>query len=172
MSELPGKMFEGVFSRVLADDLSPALKDELKAVGLDLTAPLLPSYAREVWHRAIDTTARALYPAEAPPEQLRRLGTHLVDALQSRGIIKGPVLAMARFAGPRRTLKQALEFLDRSPVQLTVVEKSKTEFEVTADTTEQPEFLVGLLTATITLLGGKSAEVQARSPGVFLASWK
>ncbi len=165
-------MFEGVFKRVLAADLTPALEQHLKAVGLDLTAPLLPTYPRTVWHQAIDTTARELFPADVATEQLRKLGTHLVEALKSRGVIAAPVLAMARFAGPRRTLKQALEFLDRSPVQLTVSERSKTEFEVKADTTEQPEFLVGLLTATIELLGGKAAQVRALSPGVFLASWK
>ena len=176
MSTIPGKLVEGVFKRVLAPDLTPELIKQLAAVGVDVSGPMEPSYPRTAWYLAIELTANALYPGDALPVQLRRLGAHVISALQARQIIKATYLTMARLMGPRRALKQAMDFSERSPVKLTITERSKSEFLISVDDTEQPDFLAGLLESAIAMLGGKAPEVslEATREGSsdFRATWR
>ena len=176
MSSIPGKWVESVFRKVLVADLTPELVSQLAAVGVELSGPSHLYYSKEVWYQAIELTAQALFPGQSLPEQLRRLGAHLIRTLESRRLIKGPWLTMARLMGPRRALKQAMDFVERSPVPLSLEERSKTEFDITAEETRQPEFLVGLLEATLEMLGAKSPQVtlKATSAGSSLlrASWR
>lgn len=175
MSPIPGKLVEGVFKRVLAVDLTPELKEQLAAAGIDVSGPMEANYPRPVWYRAVELTADALFPNMARESQIRRLGVHVIHSLQSRHILRGPWLSMARLMGPRRVLKQAMDFLDRSPVKLTIKELSKREFEIAADDAEQPEFLAGLLEAAIEILGGSQPKVSVQKisdgASVFRASW-
>lgn len=176
MSDIPGKLINGVFNRVLAEDVTPALVETLKPLGLDLSAPLHAHYPRQTWYRALEATAHALYPGKPPPEQLRALGRHIIDVLQRRGIVKSTWVSMARLMGPRRSLKQAADFITHSPVKVGIAERSKTEFEITVDSTEQPDFFIGLLEAAIGMLGGKHPHVVPVGPAgathVFRASWR
>jgi uncharacterized protein (TIGR02265 family) len=176
MSGIPGKLVGGVFKRVLAPDLTPELIKKLASIGVDLSAPLEPTYARTTWYLAVELTAKTLYPADELSVQLRRLGAHIIGCLQSREIIKGTWLTMARLMGPRRALKQAMDFTDRSPVKVTITERAKNEFGIAVDDTEQTDFLAGLLEAAIAMLGGKGAEVslEATREGSshFRATWR
>jgi uncharacterized protein (TIGR02265 family) len=169
-------MVQGLFKRVLAPDLTPELTAQLAAVGIDLSVPPPPSYPRSAWYQSIELTSKALFPNQPAPEQLRKFGGHIIQSLQSRDIIKSTWLTMARFMGPRRALKQAMDFTDRSPVKLTINELSKTEFEIGVDDKEQPDFLAGVLEAAVTMLGGKSASVSLKGPhgesNLFRATWK
>jgi uncharacterized protein (TIGR02265 family) len=176
MSTIPGKLVDGVFKRVLAPELTPELITQLAAVGVDLSLPTPATYPRTAWYLAVEITAKTLFPADPLALQLRRFGAHLISSLQSRNIIKGPWISMARLMGPRRGLKQAMDFLDRSPVKITLTERSKTEFAITADETEQPDFLAGLLEAAIAMLGGKAPEVSLEGTregsSHFRATWR
>ena len=176
MTHIPGKLVEGVFKRVLVQDLTPALIAQLADVGVDLAVPVSSDYPRTAWYLAVEITAKALFPNDELPVQLRKLGAHIITSLQSRHIIKGPWLSMARLMGPRRALKQAMDFTDRSPVKLTLTERAKNQFAITVDDGEQPDFLAGLLEAAITMLGGKAPTValEATRDGVshFLATWR
>lgn len=176
MSPIPGKLVEAVFKRVLAADLTPELTTQLASVGVDLSGPMETNYPRPTWYLAIEQTAKALYPNDELPVQLRKLGGHIITSLQSRQIIKGAWLTMAKLAGPRRALKQAMDFSDRSPVKLTITERSKTEFEISVDDTEQSDFLGGVLEAAITMLGGKNAGVTLEgtreNSAQFRATWR
>ena len=176
MTNIPGKLVEGVFKKVLVQDLTPDLIAQLAAVGVDLAVPVPPDYPRTAWYLAVELAAKALFPTEPLPVQLRKLGGHIIHSLQSRHIIKGPWLSMARLMGPRRALKQAMDFTDRSPVKLTLTERAKNEFAITVDDTEQSDFLAGLLEAAIAMLGGKNPTValEATREGVshFLATWR
>lgn len=176
MSEIPGKLVESVFNRVLAPDVTPALKAQLAAVGVDLSGPMQLNYPRTAWYLAIELTAKTLYPEEPLPAQLRKLGSHIISSLQTRQIIKGAWLTMAKLMGPRRALKQAMDFSDRSPVKITITERSKSEFEILVDDAEQPEFLAGLLETAIGMLGGKnpgvSLEGTREGSSLFRATWR
>ncbi len=173
---IPGKLVEGVFRKALAADLTPALIDQLVALGVDVSVPLHASYARPTWCQAIAVTAAALYPAEPPEAQLRRLGVHVMRALKERDLIKGPWLSMAKLMGPRRALRQAADFAKDGPLALTLVEKGKHEVEVSVEEGEQPEFLAGILEGAVALLGGKDpvAEIALRGEHAttFLLRWR
>jgi len=176
MSTIPGKMVEGLFKRVLAPDLTPTLKTQLAEAGVDLSAPAPHAYPRATWYRAVELTAQTMYPGQPAETQLRKFGGHIIESLQAREIIKSTWLTMARFMGPRRALKQAMDFTDRSPVKLGITELSKTEFEISVDDQQQPEFLAGLLEAAIHMLGGKSPSVTLKGPkgdsNLFRATWR
>src|SRR5437870_5519094 len=107
MSDIPGKLVEAVFKRVLAADLTPALKEQLAAVGVDVSGAMQPSYPRPAWYLAIELTAKTLFPQDPLPVQLRKMGGHVIHSLTSRQIIKGTWLTMAKLMGPRRAIKQA-----------------------------------------------------------------
>ncbi|MDP1825714.1 MAG: DUF2378 family protein [Archangium sp.] len=173
---IPGKLVEGVFKRVLAADLTPELITKLASVGVDVSGPMEPTYPRTTWYLAVELTAKTLFPEDGLPVQLRRLGGHIISCLQSRGIIKGAWLSMARLMGPRRALKQAMDFTDRSPVKVAITERAKNEFSISVDDTEQPDFLAGLLESAIAMLGGKAPEVslEATRDGSchFRATWR
>jgi uncharacterized protein (TIGR02265 family) len=173
---VPGKMVNGLFTRVLAPDLTPTLTSQLAEAGVNLAGPPPDAYPRATWYRAIELTARALFSQHEPSEQQRRLGGHIIDSLQSRHVVKGTWLTMARFMGPRRALKQAMDFTDRSPIKLSITEVSKTEFEISVDDKEQPDFLAGLLEAAIHMLGGKQPKVLLKGAqgeaSLFHASWR
>jgi uncharacterized protein (TIGR02265 family) len=176
MSDIPGRLINGVFNRVLADDVTPALVEALKPLGLDLSAPLRESYPRKTWYQALQVTAATLYPELSPDAQLRAMGRHIIHVLEDRGIVKGAWVTMARLMGPRRSLKQAAEFTARSPVRVGIEERTRNEFEVSIDADEQSEFFIGLLEATIDLLGGKDAHVEPIGPPgethVFRVRWR
>jgi uncharacterized protein (TIGR02265 family) len=174
---LSGKLVDGLFRRVLGPELSPALRAQLLAEGIDLAAPEVPStYPRETWYRAVDLTAAALFPGEAGPEALRRLGRHVLEALRARGMLKRTWLVAGRLMGPRRALLQAASYSARGPVRLEVVELGHSRFEVWAEESRQPEFLAGLVEGACQLLGGRSPRVEvvgSRGDGVVLdASWR
>jgi uncharacterized protein (TIGR02265 family) len=176
MTPIPGKLVEAVFKRVLAPDITPPLMAQLATVGVDLSGAMEPNYPRTAWYLAIELTAKTVFPTDPLPLQLRKLGAHVINSLQSRQIIKGTWLTMAKLMGPRRAIKQAMDFTDRSPVKLTITERSKTEFEISVDDTEQADFLAGLLEAAITMLGGKNASVvldgTRDGSSQFRATWR
>ena len=116
-------------------------------------------------------------PVVQQPLQQRQLGRHLITVLQSRNLLKGPWVTMAKFIGPRRAMKQAASFgAENSPVKLSVREVSSQELEITVDEGQQTEFLAGLLEALVGMLGGKNARVATVSTSetqtVFNATWR
>ncbi len=173
---ISGKLIDGVFRRVLAQDLTPALQVRLAESGLDLDQGTHSEYPRETWYRAIEETAKALYPKDDASLQLRRLGRHIVESLDSRKIVKGPWLSMAKFLGPRRAMMKAAEHSERfSPVKLELHEKSGREVEVHVEEDRQLDFLAGLLEGLVGALGGKAPHVRVMSTdglkSVLSAQW-
>jgi uncharacterized protein (TIGR02265 family) len=174
---ISGKLVDGVFRRALGPELPSELRARLLAEGLDLApATLAPSYPRPLWYQAVALTAAALYPAEAPDAQLRRLGRHVLEALQARGAFKTGWVGVARLLGPRRALLQAAGRPEHLPVKVHVKELARTRFELWTEERQQAEFLAGLLEGTCALLGGKEPTVQVigeRGDGmVLMASWR
>ncbi|MBL8924345.1 MAG: DUF2378 family protein [Myxococcaceae bacterium] len=177
MEHVPGKLVKGVFQRVLFPDLSAELITELAGAGLDLSIPVKDAYPRPIWYRSIELTAASLYPEGDPPARLRQLGRHVIEALDSRKLVKGPWLGMAKLMGPRRALKQAVEHgAQYSPIHLDIRERSSKELEITVAEDQQTEFLAGLLEGLIGILGGKAPHVKvlstANGRAVMAATWR
>lgn len=176
-TEIPGKLVKGVYQRVLHDDVTPQLRALLSDAGIDLGHPLKEAYARSVWYRGIELTAQALFPGVAADESQRKLGRHIIGALESRNLVKGPWLSMAKLMGPRRALLKAAQWgASASPVRLTVRERTSKALEVSIEEDQQTGFLAGLLEGLIEALGGKTATVTVESTAhgqaVLAASWR
>ncbi len=176
MKTLPGKLVDGVFRKVLAQDMTPALTEVLKDNGLDLALSTPPEVDVAVWNQCIEATAQALFPEQDEPT--RALGRHILASLESRGLVKGPWLSVARLMGPKRALRQAAQFVERdknSPLKLQVRELASNVFEVTAHDAQQPSFLAGLLEGVVLGLKGKNAKAEIASldasTAVFRLSW-
>lgn len=159
---IPGRLLRAVFGRVLADDLSQELRQRLAQGGLDFDGELADSYPRSKWFEAVELTAQSMYPTLQVGEQQKRLGLHLIEALQTRKFVKGPWLTMAKLMGPRRALKQAAQYgASHSPVSFETREVGAHEMSVVLDEVRQPEFFEGLLEGVVTALGGKKVQVTA-----------
>ena len=173
-STIPGKLIDAVFRRVLHDEIAAPLEAQLLAAGVNVNAPAAAEVAKEIWYQAIELTAAALFPGH---DGQRRLGRHVLDSLQSKKLVKGPFLTMAKMLGPKRALKQAAQYSDAfSPVPLRLEERDGKEVEVHADEGHQIDFLAGLLEGLVAALGGKDVRVlvdsQTSEKTVFVASWK
>jgi uncharacterized protein (TIGR02265 family) len=177
MQHIPGQWVKGVFQRVLFPDLSADLIIALAGVGLDLSVPLAEAYPRVVWYRAVELTADSLFPELLQDKRLRQLGRHVIQSLESRRLVKGPWLGVAKLMGPRRALKQAAQMgAADSPIPLELTERSAREVEIVVAEDQQAEFLAGLLEGLVAALGGKSPQVIIESVGngraVMAASWR
>lgn len=158
----PDKFIKGIWLRALADARTPELDEDLRAVGIDLSQPLLPTYPREVWFPALKATAKRLFPTDDAELALRKLGQKLIDGLEAAGVFKGPAFKMVRFMGPRRILK------DIGPritglglgVQQVVTEVGTRELEIQLNEAEGGQFVGGALERLVRLMGGASPHVD------------
>ncbi|XXF78273.1 DUF2378 family protein [Myxococcaceae bacterium GXIMD 01537] len=97
---------EGLFVRALAGQVSPALKVQLREVGLDLDRKLLPAYPVETWSQCLSLAARALHPAEPQEVALRKLGERMVEGYRQT-VVGRALFGMVRLLGPKRLLGRA-----------------------------------------------------------------
>lgn len=92
---------EGLFLRGLAGQLTPALKAQLREVGVDVERPLLPAYPWAVWTRCVGAAAAALHPGEPDVVGWRLIGERMVDGYRET-LVGGAMFGMLRLLGPRR----------------------------------------------------------------------
>jgi uncharacterized protein (TIGR02265 family) len=166
---IPGKLVGAVYGKVLAPDVTPAVIEKFKVIGINIASPE-EKYTKKQWYESVDVMSQHLFPGDAKAH--RKLGNHLISSLKERGIVKSAYLSMAKLLGPRKALEKAAEFAHYSPVKLTIEQVEKTVVEITVDDKHQPEFLAGLLETTLTMLGAKDTVVTSEGEGVFNARWK
>src|SRR4051794_35175704 len=53
---------EGLYIRGLREQLTPALKQKLKVVGIELEPKIKPAYPRSAWVKGIEVLSTELYP--------------------------------------------------------------------------------------------------------------
>lgn len=73
---------EGLFIRGLGPRVTPALKAELKTLGLDLDRKLPPACTRAVWYATIVAVVRHLYPGSSPADAHRELGRMMMEGIE------------------------------------------------------------------------------------------
>jgi uncharacterized protein (TIGR02265 family) len=146
---------EALFQRSLSSRLTPELKAQLKAAGLNLDAKLLPAYPFDTWMQVLELTARALH-ADLPVEQaMFRVGEAFLDGYQETFLGRA-VLGMIRVLGPRRTVLRATQNF-RSGNNYT--ETKITELEPTVldlwmnEVGPWPTFTAGIIHATLKATG-------------------
>jgi uncharacterized protein (TIGR02265 family) len=159
--DISGRLIAGLFEKGLAGSVTPELEARLVTEGIDLH-DLKPTYPYEAWVRGLEITASELYSGEVLSDGLRKLGARVVKTLREQGVVKGPMITMGRFMGPKRVLKQ----IHNQPVrgaaflQIEVVEKGKTHLEIHLNDGAVGDFIAGALEAVVELLGGHHARVQ------------
>lgn len=170
-----GKVVAGLYGRALSKWLTPEAKEALKGAGID-TAAFAASYSYQAWVDGLNATSGALFPDQLPPAALRSLGQRVVLGLREGGVIKGAYVTMAKFAGPKRVLKQldgqrleGAEFLAPK-----VIERGSKQIEVELAEVASLSFLAGALEAALEALGVRDGRVDQSvrgERGVLLVSW-
>jgi uncharacterized protein (TIGR02265 family) len=144
---------ESMFFRALKGRVTPALKDKLRAVGLDLDQKLRPTYPKEMWLRVLEITTRELYPTLPPEERYFKLGAATVEAFSETAIGKA-IVGIARLMGPRRgltRLPQAFEAINNFMVAK-LTELAPNRFQLWLNEHYgQPSYVLGALTAAVAI---------------------
>lgn len=156
---------ESLFLEVLRGEVTPALNEQLKALGLDLSKPLRPAYPVDVWNAVLEATARALYPADQIDVSMRRLGQRMIDGYNLTLVGKA-VIALAKIIGPRRAAKRTQQNW-RSGNNYTVadvVELAPTDFRIVLNEGGVSRWVsAGLLEAGLTMAGARNMQVAIES---------
>lgn len=96
---------ESLWVKGLGERLTPALRAELKALGLDLGPPLLPGYPAEVIGAATRHAAGKLYPELSLDEAIYRMGEIAVDQF-AYSLLGRALFPMLRVFGAKRTMQR------------------------------------------------------------------
>ena len=155
-----GKLVAALFERGLAGSVTPQLEAHLSAEGIELKN-LKPSYPYVTWVRGLELTASELYGGEVLADGLRKLGARVVRTVMDSGVVKGPILSMGKFMGPKRVLKQ----IHNQPVRgadflrIEIVERGRSHVEVHLNDGALGDFLAGGLEEAVEILGGRQPRV-------------
>jgi uncharacterized protein (TIGR02265 family) len=156
---------ESLFLEVLKGEVTPALSDELKRLGLDLSKPLRPAYPVPVWNAVLEATSRALYPSDPIDVATRRLGERMLEGY-NRTLIGKAVIALAKIIGPRRAAKRTQQNWrsGNNYTEAEVVELSPTDVRVVLNEAGVSRWVsAGLLQAGLTMAGAKGLSVTIES---------
>ncbi|MCP3136166.1 DUF2378 family protein [Pyxidicoccus xibeiensis] len=97
---------EGLFVRGLVGRVTPALRERLKGVGVDLDRKLQPAYGFDTFCSAVRVAARELHP-EVPEEVgYGLLGERMVDGYRET-VLGRAAFGVIQLLGPRRALGRA-----------------------------------------------------------------
>ena len=170
-----GKVVSGLYGRALHKWLTPEVRDALRVAGIAV-GQWEPAYSYEVWLEGLRRVSATMFPEQLQPAALRSLGRKVIDGLREGGVLKGAYVTMAKFAGPRRVLRQldgqridGVEFL-----QPKVVERGSKAVEVELKDVECLAFLAGALEAALDALGVRDGRVEISvrgETGVLAVSW-
>lgn len=137
----------GLFVHALGERLTPALRQQLAALGIDLEQPLLPAYPAELFRAAVELVGAALYPELPVPQVHFRMGAHALVGFQKVAVgesmfeylkVITPERSLQRM---ERNLRAAMNF-----VELQVQQIAPTTWDLTLkDTAGMPEFFRALL---------------------------
>lgn len=156
-----GKWVEGLFNRALGPSINHELSAMLEAEGLHLSRPMQHSYPRERFVTWVRIAARELFPGKEPALQLRALGGKVVEDLRAAGDIKGAVLTMAKFMGPRRVLRQLADYVQgQSSLRVKVEDSGRSGANIELNDGELADFVAGSLEVILPLIGARGAKVE------------
>ncbi|HEX8538114.1 MAG TPA: DUF2378 family protein [Cystobacter sp.] len=169
---------QGLFSRAFPQGVPAALKEKLRAAGVDLDKPLLPAYPVQTWSQCITLSAPVVFPNELPSVAWHKLGERMIDGYQET-MIGRAMFASLRLLGPRRMLLRAKRSF-RSGNNYTEVEftdVSETEMDLWFNETHEVlrHFTAGLVMAGMRMGGAELPRVgilHTDARGVtFRATW-
>lgn len=170
--------YESLFQKALASDVTPALKERLRALGLELDRPLLPGYPAALWPKVVRATTDALYPGVPFAEASRKLGHRFITAYFDTMMGKAVAMVM-RTLGPKRSLER-LERTLRSTnnyQRTKVTERGPQQMELwVAEVNGVSGWFQGMFDGVVEHLALKEGTSQLLSDdgvsATFLVSWK
>jgi uncharacterized protein (TIGR02265 family) len=164
---------EGLFIKGLGKEVTPQMKDQLRAKGLDLDKPLRPGYPAADFHKWVEYAALSVYPDERKEEALRRIGHRAVSGLEE-GLIGKALAAGLKLIGPRRALQRVERiFKNNNNYQVaTLLELSERDAKVRlSEVFGLPTYYQGLFEAVLVLIGAKDLKITLQAttgPGALL----
>jgi len=153
---------EGLLKHGLGSEVSPALRQRLKAEGIDLDRPLLPAYPVKAWERCLRHIVDSAYPHLASEQGFRRLGKQMADGY-AQTLIGRALYAVMRLIGPNRTLKRMAQNLGSSDnyTNVTLVELEPTVFDMRLNSRmEVRGYAEGLFAAMLEIAGARQVSVE------------
>lgn len=142
--------------------MTPVLRAELKALGVDLAA-IPPAIPAELMTQVIRKTAAALYPTEASAQAERRLGVVFMNGF-SQTLLGAAMAQLMKVIGPRRSLERmqrnfrtGSNFIE---TKLTVIDE-RTFTLWFNDVCEVPEFYAGIIEQGGRTAGADGVSVEA-----------
>ncbi|MDX2015504.1 MAG: DUF2378 family protein [Myxococcaceae bacterium] len=165
------------YLRAVRPVLDSALTEELQALGVDPTKPLLPAYPVDVLRNALVVGARRLSPGKSDAEALVALGHRYVEGYGETMVGRALKTAI-RLIGPRRTLERlAKQFRTANNYSETkVTHHGPGRSELWCNDVTHPSWYVGLVAGTLGVAGGKDVKVSLRSHdaagAVFDVEWR
>ncbi len=169
--------FEALFQRALGPRITPALRAELRAIGLDLDQPLAPTYPAPIRLECLKLLRRALFPTLTEDQAWFAFGRALLEGYLQTMVGRGFDLQF-RQLGPRALLKRASEVMSTSSNfnSAETIERGPFRWEVRFRCVDlEPAYYRGLTFASLEVCGVTDIEVQLRSQAqdelVFDLSW-
>ena len=155
---------EALFGRGLGRPLPSRLHRRLREVGVDLSRPLLPAYARRTIEDALEVAAEELAPGHEPPRAHRLLGERLargfVTSLKARALV-----AAARAFGPERSIARAAGShpTPTNFMQVRLIREDAGRYLVHLTWRPPfPELLEGICAGLLVALGAHAVQVEPR----------
>jgi uncharacterized protein (TIGR02265 family) len=169
---------EGLFVRALGGEVPPALTQELRKIGIDLSRKLLPAYPVPVWNQVLEATLRTLYPGQPLPQSARLLGERMIEGYRNT-LVGQAVLALAKIIGPRRALLRSRQNWrsGNSYSEVTVEELAPNDFRLRFNESGVSRWVSqGLLAAGLVFAGAQDLSVELESftetDAVYRITWK
>lgn len=156
---------EGLFFKALGPRMTPAVKDKLRAIGIDLDKKLVAAYPFDTWMQALKIAADLIAPGEPDTISMFKVGEVMIAGYQQTVMGKA-LLGMMRVLGPKRVLGRAQHSFrsanNYTETKLTEIDERTFDLWVNHIGT-YPTFTSGLLHAGVTAAGAKNAKVEVAS---------
>lgn len=162
-----GHTMEAMFVHAVPPRGFPELERRYAQAGFDLSRPALPAYTYDTW-RACLRAQREVALAHASDDEAAYLqGAHCAEAYFNRTIIGGPLKTLLRSLGAQKVLERTTRSLrtgnNFSESSFTLSGPREGTLWVNDLLHDSPQYLVGVLTRTMQLLG---APLEAQPAGV------
>lgn len=149
------------FVRAVRPVLDGAFVEQLKAVGIDTTKPLLPAYPVDVLREALLLGAKRLNPGLSQKEAFAALGRRYVEGF-GETLVGRALKTAIRLIGPRRTLdrlaKQFRTANNYSESKVTHAEQGQSL--LWCNDVMYPDWYEGLITGMLEVSGAKNVKVR------------
>ncbi|RKH14443.1 DUF2378 family protein [Corallococcus sp. CA053C] len=153
---------EGLFLRSAGKRVTPELKQQLRAIGLDLDEKIPHHTPRRVFAEALRLTAAHLYPDVDAQEGYRRLGQGIITGMEYTLLGKALVSLWPIF-GPDRVLSRMQESFatvnNYMKTQLITHGRANHTIKV-SECNGNPGYLLGIIEAGLTRAGARNVHVE------------